>query len=368
MNITNRFKMLPNKRNFILNLINNNYSDKTVDNYKRDLFIFELFLWYKNISFDNIDKQLVIEYKGFLKNGKHHDLIDEFEKIVFETLIEAEIELVPREIRKSLSKPSKKRPNSKDGLSAVSINRMLSSLRSYLTFLIDIDVSVSLPPRAIKMVRTIKKESQVADFNEIVKLIEFPEKFETNKIIKYRNRAILELLFSTGMRISELVSLNRDQVSISKASNTLDSNSVDINSKIYILGKGKKQRFVYLTERCAYFVKRYLEIRNDDFPALFIPYRGLRRHSDNLNMVRISTNYVQSIMKKYRLLLNIAIPTTPHSLRHAFATYLAEQGASPAAIQKLLGHESLQTTTRYVHSSDKFAAKTHKKYHPLKKR
>jgi len=71
-------------------------------------------------------------------------------------------------------------------------------------------------------------------------------------------------------------------------------------------------------------------------------------------------------MKKYRKLLGIVIPTTPHSLRHGFATYLAEQGANPAAIQKLLGHESLQTTTRYVHASDKYAQETHKKYHPLK--
>jgi site-specific recombinase XerD len=72
-------------------------------------------------------------------------------------------------------------------------------------------------------------------------------------------------------------------------------------------------------------------------------------------------------MKKYRKLLSIAIPTTPHSLRHGFATYLAEQGANPAAIQRLLGHESLQTTTRYVHASDKFAAESHQKFHPLKK-
>ena len=360
------YKMLPKKREFILNLLNNNYSDKTIENYKRDLFIFELFLMDKQISFNNIDKQLIIEYKGFLKEGLHHYLIDEFEKTGFNTLNDDEIALIPRQIKKSLSRSSKNRPNAKDGLSPNSINRMLSSLRSYVTFLIDIDVQVPLPASAIKMVKIIKKESQIADFDEIVKLIEFPEHYEKIKNIKYRNRAILEVLFSTGMRISELVNLNRDQVDTTNM-NSKGKNVLNIGSKIYILGKGKKQRFVYLTNRAMYFLARYLEVRKDDYPALFIPYKGLRKNSKDVNKVRISVNYVQSIIKKYRLLLNIVVPTTPHSLRHAFATYLAEQGASPVAIQKLLGHESLQTTTRYVHSSDKFAQNTHKKFHPLKK-
>ncbi|KKQ34529.1 MAG: Tyrosine recombinase XerD, partial [candidate division WS6 bacterium GW2011_GWA2_37_6] len=259
------------------------------------------------------------------------------------------------------SKASRTRPNSKSGLSARSINRMLSSVRTYITFLVDIDQKVPLPSSAIKMIKAPKRESQVADFKELVKLIEFPETHEKNKKIKFRNRAILELLFSTGMRISELVGLDREQISLSK-----DKDIADVESKIYIIGKGKKERFVYLTNRCIEYLSRYLEIRKDDLPALFIPYRGLRRSVTAQDKVRVSQNYVQSIMKKYRQLLGISIPTTPHSLRHGFATYLAEQGANPAAIQRLLGHESLQTTTRYVHASDKFASETHKKFHPLK--
>ncbi|MBI5465489.1 tyrosine-type recombinase/integrase, partial [Candidatus Gottesmanbacteria bacterium] len=162
-------------------------------------------------------------------------------------------------------------------------------------------------------------------------------------------RAMLEVLFSTGMRISELVSLNRNQI--------------DGTGRIFIMGKGKKERFVYLTQRAQYYLDQYLVVRNDNFPALFIPYSG--RNVKNLRK-RISTNYLQERIKFYREKLRINVPTSAHSLRHGFATYLAEEGASPAAIQILLGHESLATTTRYVHASDRYAEETHRKYHPLK--
>src|SRR4030067_2433228 len=116
------------------------------------------------------------------------------------------------------------------------------------------------------------------------------------------------------------------------------------------MGKGKKQRFVYLTPRATEHLDHYLVTRKDALPALFIPYSG--RNVTNAKR-RISTNYLQEKIKKYREKLKINVPTSAHSLRHGFATYLAEEGASPAAIQILLGHESLDTTTRYVHASDK---------------
>jgi len=355
------------KQEFLLSLVNNNFSEQTVKNYKRDLFIFELFLAGKNKSFDNIDKLLVTEYKGFLRSGEHHKAIFEYGEFVKKSksgsfAVEGSEKARPIGVnKKSRSKAVRKRPNSKSELSPRTINRMLSSLRSFITFLVDIDQKVPLPASGIKMLKTTKRESQVADFKEIVKLIEFPETHEQSRNIRYRNRAILELLFSTGMRVSELTNLDREQVSLS-------GDGTDIESKIYILGKGKKQRFVYLTDRCAHYLERYLETRKDEYPALFIPYRGTRRSNEDEDGIRVSQNYVQSFMKRYRQLLGIVIPTTPHSLRHGFATYLAEQGANPAAIQKLLGHESLQTTTRYVHASDKFAQEAHGKYHPLKKK
>ena len=163
---------------------------------------------------------------------------------------------------------------------------------------------------------------------------------------------MLEILFSTGMRISELTNLNRQQI--------------DNSGRIFILGKGKKERFVYLTPRAYKYLNDYLRLRADNLSALFIPCRGRNANNNAGLKKKISSNYLQERIKFYREKLKINIPISAHSLRHGFATYLAEEGANPAAIQVLLGHESLNTTTRYVHTSDRYAEDTHRKFHPLK--
>lgn len=227
---------------------------------------------------------------------------------------------------------------------------MLSSLRSYLKFLIDMDFHAPVSPDTVKLVKTIRKNPRISEFEEIVKIIESPSQFEKNERVALRNRAMFEILFSTGMRISELTNLKKDQI--------------DKSGRIFVRGKGKKERFVYLTPRAKRHLKNYLEVKgSSDSPYLFIPYRG-KNVRDKAK--KISANYLQEKIKKYRELLGINLPLSCHSLRHAFATYLAESGANPAAIQILLGHESLDTTTRYVHASDRYAEKTHRRYHPLK--
>jgi integrase/recombinase XerD len=235
-------------------------------------------------------------------------------------------------------------------LASFSINRMLSAIRSYIKYLIDMDYKSPISPSEIKLVKTERKHPRVSEFEEIKRLIESPTIFEKNKIIVLRNRAILETLFSTGMRISELINLKKEQI--------------DKTGRVFIRGKGKKERFVYLTPRAQKHIKNYLEIRGDtDSPYLFIPYRGRNIHQKDK---KISPNYLEERVKKYRELLGLNIPISVHGIRHAFATYLAESGASPAAIQILLGHESLDTTTKYVHASDRYAERIHRRYHPLK--
>lgn len=204
-------------------------------------------------------------------------------------------------------------------------------------------------PEAVRLLKMPRPHARVAEFDALVKLIESPLTFEKNKEVALRNHAMLETLFATGMRISELISLNRNQI--------------DSTGRIFIRGKGKKERFVYLTDRAKKCIDEYTNQRTDTYPALFLPYRG---RNSGTTKARVSPNYLQMKIKQYRERLGINVPTSAHSLRHGFATYLAEQGANPAAIQILLGHESLQTTTRYVHASDKYAEKTHKDFHPLK--
>lgn len=311
--------VLPLLDDYLLNLQTSNYSEKTVYNYERDLKVFEAFLNNQVKSpLSKASKRTLQLYKAYLVSRDRKTAITGSQGL--------------------------KRLNS------YSMNRMLSALRSYLAYLIDMDRKVPITPEMVKLVKNERKHPQVAELIELIKLIESPTSLEKNKKVALRNRAMLEVLFSTGMRISELVNLKRSQI--------------DDSGKIFIEGKGKKQRFVYMTDRARQHVDNYLAVRSDMSEYLFIPYRGSRSGSINR---RVSTNYLQMKIKKYREILRINVPTSAHSLRHGFATYLAESGANPAAIQILLGHESLETTTRYVHASDRYAEKTHKKFHPLNK-
>lgn len=301
---------------FLLSLQTNNYSPETVYNYERDLHVLETYLSENKLTFNKLDKKAIDRYKAYLT---------------------------------SVDRLTSGSAHSEKRLKSYSLNRMLSSLRAYLRYLIELDLPTPLPPESVKLVKTERKHPQVAELFELVRLIEAPSALEKNKQVSLRNRAMLEVLFATGLRISELVNLNRVQI--------------DTTGRIFVMGKGKKERFVYLTPRSLKHVSAYLKARNDSLAALFIPYRG---ENAGKNSRRISTNYLQMKIKQYREILRINVPTSAHSLRHGFATYLAEQGANPAAIQVLLGHESLDTTTRYVHASDKYAEGIHRKFHPLK--
>jgi len=310
-------RLLPHIDDFLLEVQTRNLSEETLYNYERDLKVFENFLNEINVPFEAVNKKTILNYKAYLTSR------------------------------------DRKTPTSSMGqkkLASFSINRMLSSIRSYLRFLIDSDYQAPIAPNAVKLIKTEIKLPRVGDFDEIKKLIEAPDQLEKNKLIAKRNRAILETFFSTGARISELINIKLSDI--------------DKNGRIFIKGKGKKERFVYLTNRAQEYIKKYLEVRGEnDSPYLFIPYRG---RNVNVKIKKLSPNYLEERIKKYRELLGLNIPVTPHGLRRSFATLLAENGASVAAIQVLLGHESLDTTTRYVRTSNKFAEKTFQRYHPLK--
>ncbi len=315
---TANFSVLPHIPHFLTSILANNYSKKTHDSYKRDLLTFDRFLASEmtHISFNKLDKHVIELFKAHLNSDDRKTTLD--------------------------------KKTAENRLSSGSVNRMLSSLRRYFAYLIDMDYESPLAPTAIKLVRMEKKHGQVAELHELISLIESPAKFEKNKFVALRNRAMLETLMASGMRISELLSLKTSQL--------------DKSGRIFIQGKGRKQRFIYLTERAKTHIDAYLKLRVDENTFLFIPRRGLNAGEKN---ARISPNYLQMKIKRYRELLGINVPTSAHSLRHGFATYLAEQGANPAAIQILLGHESLDTTTRYVHASDRYAEETHRKFHPV---
>ncbi|MFM2339998.1 MAG: hypothetical protein RLZZ360_634 [Candidatus Parcubacteria bacterium] len=310
---------LPSIDDFLLHIQANNYSHETLYNYERDLDTFAHFLEEElgGLSFDKVTKKTIEQYKAYLNS------------------------------------PTRKTAQGEESdtkLKSGSINRHLTSLRRYLSFLMDMDEPVPVPPTAIKLLRMGKQHGQIAEFEEMIKLIECPTTIEKDEFVQKRNRAMLETLFASGMRISELISLRINQL--------------DHTGKIFVEGKGRKRRFIYLTPRAEGYIREYLKLRDDENPFIFVAERGLNAANKKKH---ISPNYVQMKIKWYREYLGMAIKTSAHSLRHGFATYLAEQGANPAAIQVLLGHESLETTTRYVHASDRYAETTHREFHPLKK-
>ncbi len=428
---------LNDQDDFLIDLQNNNYSPQTIVNYARDLSIFAVFLHFRDVDFMKVTKKDISAYKGYLVAGEHIKDLDKIrdgyvKDVDITTLNKGEalggsqrsskdlggmntpgfesgfLSDIYKKVYGSLGS-SVRSSKSSDGLDPNSINRMLSALRSFLKFRIEWDLEIPLPPDAIGMMKAEKRMKKIPPMEEMIRLIESPMEFEKDEKVALRNRCMLEMLFATGMRISELIGLDLDQI--------------NTEGHMYILGKGRKERSVYMTPRSLRWLNNYLKVRLNyaftdeeqqkeiksftteretsgsgdeeessmlnlemfddelkyikivekyretgylkkfDSPALFIPFSGGRYGKKGS---RISTNYFQEKIAEYRRKLGIQMKTSAHSLRHGFATYMAEKGASPAALQILLGHSSLNTTTKYVHASEKFAEDTVKQYHPLK--
>ncbi|MCH7517479.1 MAG: tyrosine recombinase XerC [Candidatus Dadabacteria bacterium] len=223
----------------------------------------------------------------------------------------------------------------------VSISRKLASIRTFFEFLIRNGTIKSNPA---KLVPTPKGEKRLPTFltvDEVVKLVETPG---SDNVYESRDRAILELLYSCGLRVSELVGINL---------NNLDLTSMSVK----VLGKGNKERMVPLGSKACTAIKTYLRQRLDLKPEddyLFVNSRG----------GRLSTRSIDRIIKKYAAISGIPKNISPHVLRHTFATHLLGGGADLRAIQEMLGHKSLSTTQRYTHISIEKIMEIYDKTHP----
>jgi len=223
-----------------------------------------------------------------------------------------------------------------------SINTVLCSIRAYLDFM-NLQGFDILAPSAIRNLKgTAPIRNKALTLDEIKALLEAPDKYAPREFTAFRDRAILELFFSTGMRLSALIALNLKD---------------DHHDPLKLIGKGKVERTVYITPRCRVYLDRYLSIRRDNrSPALFTG----RKHS------RISQRMVQHLIEVYFKRLNITGKrVSPHWLRHSFATCLSEQGVDTKVIQELLGHKYIQTTGMYLHPSTEFIKGRLQDYHPL---
>ena len=232
-------------------------------------------------------------------------------------------------------------------LKKISQNYYLIALRALLSYFTAKDIQ-SLPADKIVLPKDSRAEKTVKFLNldQIEKLLLAPN---TNNPVGLRDRAILETLFSTGLRIAELVALNREQFT-----NIKDKKDLELG----IIGKGGNPRTVYFSERALSWVKKYLEARKDKEKALFI-HSVSRKDAD----ARLTARSVERIVKKYAILAGVPVFTTPHTLRHSYATDLLNQGVDLRVIQEFLGHRSITSTQIYTHVTNKRLRDIHRKYH-----
>lgn len=225
----------------------------------------------------------------------------------------------------------------------------LVALRAFLKYLIIEEGLDVIPPEKIILGRSEARVPKVLNEEQLERLFEVQN---LNKKSGIRDRAILEVLFSTGLRVSELSKLN----------------IVDINTtsgEFTVIGKGRKVRTVYLSESAKDWIRRYLSTRSDDFIPLFLRYSGKKMDEDDLEgkSLRLTPRSIQRLVKKYTTRAGIAIDATPHTLRHTFATGLLREGADLRSVQELLGHSNVSTTQIYTHVTNKQLKDVHKKFH-----
>jgi site-specific recombinase XerD len=238
---------------------------------------------------------------------------------------------------------------SKKSLKKSTQNYYLIALRSLLEFFVEKDIS-SLPPSKVKLAKDRgDKEIKFLKLEQLSALLSAPG---SNSPIALRDSALLETLFSTGLRVAELVALNREQVKIRDGQDYLE---------LAVLGKGGKIRAVYFSSRALKALKKYLVARQDFDEALFINYHRASLKSNESR--RLSVKSVENIVKKYVKITGLPVMATPHTLRHSFATDLLNQGVDLRTVQEFLGHSNIATTQIYTHVTNKQLRDIHRQVH-----
>lgn len=235
-------------------------------------------------------------------------------------------------------------------------NYYLIALRGFLKYLSKRNIE-TLSAEQIELAKTPDRELDLISADELERLLNAPQ---GNTLKSLRDRAILELLFSTGLRVSELCALNRDTIGLSAKGGSAKSGKDEFS----VRGKGEKVRIVFLSNTAKDALKNYLDKRADIDEALFV--RVGRATSDKENL-RLTPRSVERLVKHYATKAGITKKVTPHIIRHSFATDLLEGGADLRSVQALLGHANISTTQIYTHVSDKHLKEVHRAFHGKKR-
>ena len=271
--------------------------------------------------------------KKTLENYRHY--LKRFEEFLSEDI----------DVRKlTLKKIQNYRLYLNENLSPQTQNYHLIAVRAFLKYLTKNDIK-TLAPEKIELSKVPKRTVEVLSREEITRLFQAVNKSN-------RDIAILETLYSTGLRVSELASLNRDQVDLKRR-------------EFMVRGKGEKPRIVFLSKKAAETIQAYLKKRSDNFKPLFINSGKGQKQADILSgeKRRLSRVSIENIVRKYALKAGIIKKVTPHTLRHSYATELLRQGADIRSVQEMLGHSSITTTQVYTHVTNPELKKIHDKFH-----
>lgn len=278
---------------------------KTVENYKRYL---EVFLEHTKItSPSDITDDCIREYRLWL-NRKESGVV---------------------------------RDGRKDTLKKKTQNYYLIALRAFLKYLMKRGIP-SLPPERIELAKVPERSLDLITDYELKRILEAPKGKE---LVDLRDKAILELLFSTGLRVSELCSLPRD----------LDLSRDEFS----VRGKGDKVRVVFLSDSARKALKEYLSERKDMEDSMFVSLSSRAKKGGS----RLTSRSIERIVKHYAIKAGISKKVTPHVIRHSFATDLLQNGADLRSVQVLLGHANIGTTQIYTHVTDQHLRDIHKKFH-----
>jgi len=240
--------------------------------------------------------------------------------------------------------------NENDGLKKNTQNYHLIALRGLLKHMVKNDVK-TLDPGKIELAKQDQRQVDFLDAQDMEKILKAPLMTDAPHLIQTRDKALLETLFSTGLRVSELAKLKKDEVNLNKEEFT-------------VRGKGKKVRIVFLSEDARHWLKKYLEARQDINPYMFVSHDRANKNEED----GITSRSIERIVQRYAKLAGIMKKVTPHTLRHSYATDLLMNGADIRSVQAMLGHSSIITTQVYTHITDQQLREVHKAFHGTRRK
>ena len=236
--------------------------------------------------------------------------------------------------------------NNDDILATITQSYHLIALRGFLRYLSNRDIE-SLSPDKITLPKVSRKQVTFLYRDEITRLL---AEINVSTEQGLRDRAIIELLFSSGLRVSELVGLNRDNINLKRR-------------EFMVRGKGQKDRPVFISKAAADHINNYLETRTDSLPALFISYSRNVSPETTGDFRRLTARSVQRMLGQYARLAGITKHVSPHTMRHSYATDLLMNGADIRSVQSMLGHSNISTTQVYTHVTDEHLRDTYEQFH-----